>query len=99
MNKYLFFTLVFSHICVYLLALTRVQATKKAKAKPEPEVTDAIIEETVSIPAGLSEAEELLKDPAFLKLYAMHKLAESRGYTWVAVKPKKEVVYEDRNAA
>jgi hypothetical protein len=71
MNKYLFFTLVFSHLCTYLLAMARAYKKKSNKSEPEPEIIDA---KTEPVTAELEEAAELLKNFEFRRIVAMHKL-------------------------
>jgi hypothetical protein len=93
MNRYLFLTLVFSHICTYLLALAHsnkksdVNSEEKSnsKHKSEPEIIDA---ETEPVTPELEEAMELLKDFEFRRIVQMFKLSKEYGGRVQLVKPR-----------
>jgi hypothetical protein len=97
MNKYLFITLVFSHLCTYLLALAHSSKKQNTMRAPEPDISDGII--GTPLTAEMSEAMELLQNPSFRRLIAMQRLADTYGYEWVMVDPSKEKRPDDERTA
>jgi hypothetical protein len=86
--------LLWSYLRSVFAALSRRIKTAETKRTPE-ESSVQKTEPTEESSAALSEATELLRDPTFRRLVAMHRMEQKYGGTWRLLLPTKPAATED----